>query len=87
MIPYAKKLWTIHPKDMNYEWVRYRVPRPKMEDVLEGALSDNPRRFGFNTKFWYPFKGGIEALPQSFLPKSKKVNLEKKATRICIEKK
>lgn len=85
MIPYAKKIWTVHPKDMNYEWVKYRVPRPKLEDVLEGALSDNPRLFGFNTQFWYPLRGGIEALPRSFLPKINKVNLKKKATRIYAQ--
>lgn len=50
MMPYAKKLWTVHPKDMNYEWVGNRVPRPKMEDVLDGALSDHSQRFGFNTE-------------------------------------
>jgi len=87
MIPYARKIWTVSPKDMNYEWVKYRVPRPRLEDVLEGALSDNPQKFGFNTQFWYPLKGGIEALPQSFLPKIKKVHTKKKATRIIPGKK
>lgn len=86
MIPYAKKIWTVSPKKMNYDWVKYRVPRPELADVLEGALSDNPKKFGFNTQFWYPFKGGIESLPLAFLPKIKKVNLEKEATRIIPEK-
>ena len=87
MIPYAKKLWTLHPKEMNYEWVWNRVPRPKIEEALLGALSDNSQRFGFNTDFWYPFDGGIEALPRSFLPRINSVNLGQQATRVNIKKK
>ena len=82
MIPYANKLWTVPPRDMNFQWVSHRVPRPKIEDVLEGALSDNPRLFGFNTEFWYPYNGGIEALPLSFLRTVKNINLKKTATHV-----
>jgi UDP-galactopyranose mutase len=87
MIPYANKLWTVPPKDMNFQWVKHRIPRPKIEDVLEGALSDNPRLFGFNTEFWYPYKGGIEALPLSFLNSAKNLSLSKTATYIHTQKK
>lgn len=82
MFPYAEKLWTVDPEVMNFDWVKNRVPRPKLEDVLEGALAENPRKFGFNTAFWYPLRGGIEALPQSFLPRLANIHLEKRATRI-----
>lgn len=84
MIPYANKLWTVSPETMNYGWVGDRVPRANIEEVLDGALSDNSQQFGFNTEFWYPLKGGIESLPRSFLPRIGKVNLEKAATRIKI---
>lgn len=87
MIPYAKKIWTIPPSQMNFEWVWNRVPRLSMEELLEGALHDNPKLFGFNTEFWYPFQGGIEALPLAFLPKVKNVNLKKEAIKIYLGKK
>lgn len=87
MIPYAKKIWTISPKKMNFEWVWNRVPRLSMEDLLEGALKDNPKLFGFNTEFWYPIHGGIEGLPASFLAKVKNVNLKKEAVKIYLKKK
>ena len=87
MIPYAEKIWTISPKRMNFEWVWNRVPRLSMEELLDGALQDNPKLFGFNTEFWYPLRGGIEGLPSSFLPKVKNVHLSKEAVKIYVKKK
>jgi UDP-galactopyranose mutase len=87
MIPYAKKIWTITPEDMNFEWVWNRVPRLSMEELLDGALEDNPKLFGFNTEFWYPIQGGIEGLPFSFLPKVNNVHLNKEVTAIHLRKK
>lgn len=87
MIPYARKIWTIHPKNMNFEWVWNRVPRLSMEELLDGALQDNPRLFGFNTEFWYPLHGAIEGLPPSFLSKVKNVHLRKEATKVYLRKK
>jgi len=87
MIPYAKKIWTVPPRKMNFEWVWNRVPRLSMEELLEGALHDNPKLFGFNTEFWYPLYGAIGRLPLSFLSKIKNVNLKKEATKVYLEKK
>lgn len=87
MIPYANKIWTISPKKMNFEWVWNRVPRLSMEELLEGALHDNPRLFGFNTEFWYPLHGGIEGLPFSFLTKIENIKLKKEATKVYLSKK
>jgi protoporphyrinogen oxidase len=87
MIPYAHKIWTISPKKMNFEWVWNRVPRLSMEELLEGALHDNPRLFGFNTEFWYPLHGGIEGLPFSFLTKVKNIKLKKEAVKVSLSKK
>ncbi|MFP4082403.1 MAG: protoporphyrinogen/coproporphyrinogen oxidase [Candidatus Aminicenantes bacterium] len=87
MIPYARKIWTVPPRRMNFEWVWNRVPRLSLDDLLEGALRDNPRLFGFNTEFWYPVRGGIEGLPFSFVPKLRNIHLKKEATRIYARKK
>ena len=87
MIPYAEKIWTIPPSQMNFDWVWNRVPRLSMEDLLEGALRDNPQLFGFNTEFWYPYHGGIEALPSAFLPKVKNINLNHEVVTIYVNKK
>lgn len=87
MIPYAKKIWTMHPNKMSFEWVWNRVPRLSLEELLEGALHDNPKLFGFNTEFWYPLHGGIEALPQAFLSEVNNVNLEMEVSKVYLSKK
>lgn len=86
MIPYAKKIWTVSPDRMNYDWVKGRIPLPTLEDILEGALHDTAMRSGLNKVFWYPIEGGIEALPRAFLPYVKQVNLNMEATKIFAQK-
>ncbi|MBD3413410.1 MAG: NAD(P)-binding protein [Candidatus Aminicenantes bacterium] len=87
MVPYAKKIWTVPPKEMNFEWVWNRVPRLTLEELLEGALHDTPKSFGFNKEFWYPYYGGIQALPQAFSSAIQNIHLGKEVTKISVNKK
>jgi len=68
MIPYNRKQWAFDLKKMNCDWIAYRVPVPDLEDVLDGALKPPQKKYGPNSYFWYPCRGGIEALPRGFLP-------------------
>jgi len=68
MIPYNRRVWAWDLKEMNFDWIAERVPRPEVRDVLEGALREPRKKFGPNSEFWYPKEGGIEALPRGFLP-------------------
>ncbi len=66
MIPYNTKLWTIPPRDMTTEWMGRFVPRPSLEEVIDGALVDKrDRPFGYNAHFLYPIQGGIQVLPSA----------------------
>lgn len=67
MIPYNQRQWAWDLKDMNYDWIAERVPMPKIEEVLLGALRPPNKKYGPNREFWYPIEGGIEALPKAFL--------------------
>lgn len=87
MIPYSRKFWTVSPKDMAIDWLDARIPIPTINDVVRGALTDQKKGFGPNARFRYPLKGGISALPESFLKKGLKVTLNKKAIAIDINKK
>lgn len=62
MIPYNEKLWGVHPRDVTAEWCSRFVPRPKLEDVIAGAVGKNDVELGYNASFLYP-KLGIGALP------------------------
>ncbi len=66
MIPYNRKVWAWDLKQMNFDWISERVPRPTVSEVLGGALDKPSERLGPNRQFWYPEQGGIEALPQEF---------------------
>jgi protoporphyrinogen oxidase len=87
MVPYNKKLWRIPLTEISLEWVEKFIPRPTLEEVIDGALGINLKGFGYNQEFLYPLKRGIGVLPQSFLTKVEGIHLGKKAQSIDIEKK
>ena len=59
MIPYSKKFWGIDPKDLTTDWVDVRHPKPSVEEVITGAISDQKKGFGINASFRYPREGGF----------------------------
>lgn len=82
MLPYNRKFWTKDCRDLTCEWLKGFVPIPTLEDVVSGALSSNPKEHGYNTRFWYPVKGGISKLVDAFLQGIKDISLDKKAIGI-----
>lgn len=87
MIPYSKKFWGIDPKDLTTDWVNVRHPRPSMEEVINGALTDQKKGFGINAVFRYPRKGGFGFIGKALADKcSDRINVGKKATHIDIKK-
>jgi len=87
MIPYNEKLWRIPLDEISLEWVERFIPCPNLEEVIDGALGVNLKGFGYNQEFFYPLKGGIQILPQSFLARVQDVQLGKEVASIDIEKK
>ncbi len=66
LLPYADKFWTVQASDLNVDWLDVRIPRPSLEEIVVGALSDQTKGFGPNAVFRYPTASGIEALPGAF---------------------
>jgi UDP-galactopyranose mutase len=87
MIPYNEKLWKIPLEEISLEWVERFIPRPNLEEVVDGTLGVNLKGFGYNQEFLYPRKGGIQILPQAFLVHAHDVQLGKAVESIDIEKK
>jgi protoporphyrinogen oxidase len=87
MVPYNEKLWRIPLDEISLEWVEKFIPRPTLEEVIDGALGVNLKGFGYNQEFLYPLKGGIGILPQAFLAKVGVIHLGKEAKSIDIKKK
>jgi protoporphyrinogen oxidase len=82
MIPYARKVWTVEPSEMDFAWIERRVPTPDVERIIAGALSDDVDLVGVTAQFWYPERGGIEALPRALGERVTNVNLEREVERI-----
>ena len=76
MVPYNKKFWTVPLEKMTSTWTDNFIPNPKPAEVIEGFLTENKHRFGYNATFWYPQKAGIGQLPLAF---------EKKLRHICVD--
>ncbi|MDD1746114.1 MAG: FAD-dependent oxidoreductase [Candidatus Methanoperedens sp.] len=85
MVPYNRRQWAWDLKDMNYDWIAGRVPVPEMGEVLRGALQPPTNKYGPNQEFYYPVRGGIEALSQSFLRFIPQDRLQLNATVVGID--
>lgn len=66
MVPYNEKLWQHDLSDIALDWVNWSIPKPTLEDVVNGALGIKNKQFGYNPVFYYPSQGGIGLLPDSF---------------------
>jgi UDP-galactopyranose mutase len=84
MIPYARKVWTVEPTEMDFDWIERRVPTPDAKRIIAGALSDDVDQVGATAHFWYPKRGGIEALPRALGSLVGNVLLEREVERIDI---
>ena len=82
MLPYNRKFWTVEPKELTCEWLDGFVPVPDLEDTVTGAISDSTKPYGYNSRFWYPVKGGISGLADAFSDKIKNYHVNKKAVTI-----
>jgi len=63
--PYNSKLYRALPEELSLDWVGRYVPKPKLDEVVEGALGLHDGDVGYNSTFRYPAKGGIDLLPNA----------------------
>jgi protoporphyrinogen oxidase len=84
MIPYARKVWTVEPDEMAFDWIDRRVPTPEVERIIAGALSNDVDQVGATAHFWYPKRGGIEALSRALGERVDTVRLGREVERIDL---
>jgi protoporphyrinogen oxidase len=66
MVPYNEKLWGVPADRMTPDWCGPFVPVPSLAEVEAGARGRPRKAFGYNTRFLYPRRGGIQALAEAF---------------------
>ncbi len=64
-IPYNRKLWGEAYDDLTPDWISRFVPLPDVRQVIGGAIGLRQDGLGYNVRYRYPSRGGIDALPQA----------------------
>ncbi|MEM7434217.1 MAG: FAD-dependent oxidoreductase [Myxococcota bacterium] len=85
MIPYARKIWTVDPSEMDFDWIARRVPTPNVERIIRGALSNEVGQVGATSQFWYTRYGGIGPLPHALSKRVENLHLERTAVKIELQ--
>src|SRR5579871_3057634 len=73
MLPYNEKFWKLDLREVTADWVSWSIPKPTLEEVVNGALGLTNKGIGYNPKFIYPKTGGIDCLPQALARPVKRI--------------
>ena len=75
MLPYNEKFWKQDLRTITADWVSWSIPKPSLDEVVNGALGLTNKGMGYNPRFIYPKTGGIDCLPQALAKPVRKIHL------------
>jgi len=84
-LPYSEKFWGTKAKELTTDWLDIRVPLPKLEQVIDGALTEQKQEFGPNSLFQYPLYGGIQSIGRTLCGEKTRINFNKEADCIRLK--
>ncbi|BEU88731.1 NAD(P)/FAD-dependent oxidoreductase [Selenomonas sp. TAMA-11512] len=58
---YTRKYWTVEPEALETEWVKGRMYTPTIDEVLQGAMSEDTPNVHYTKVIHYPRYGGYQA--------------------------
>jgi protoporphyrinogen oxidase len=64
-VPYNRKLWGESFDALTADWISRFVPLPSVDEVIGGAIGLPQEGLGYNPRFAYPRRGGIDLLAQA----------------------
>jgi len=82
--PYNSKLYRSAPEELSLDWVGRYVPKPKIEEVVDGALGLHDTDVGYNATFRYPRTGGIRMLADGVAARVPDLRLNHDVARIHL---
>lgn len=82
MIPFNRKFWKPRLDRISTEWVDWSVPRPKLREVINGALGIQDKKFGYNTSFYYPARGGMQIVADALAKRVKNIELNQEVIAV-----
>lgn len=80
---YTRKYWTRELEELTVDWVAQRIYAPKLEEVLDGALSQARGQHYYMSTFRYPDRGGFEAYAR-LLERGSQIEFHKRAVEIDL---
>ena len=82
--PYNRKLYRAEPAELGLDWVGRYVPKPDLEEVVDGALGLHDAKVGYNAVFRYPKTGGIRMLPDRVAAEVPSLRREAEVVRLHL---
>src|SRR5205814_625521 len=87
MLPYNEKFWKQDLRTITSDWVSWSIPKPSLDEVVNGALGLTNKGMGYNPKFIYPKHGGINCLPQALAQSIRNVHSNETVQSIDAKRK
>lgn len=86
MVPYNAKLWGVPAEEITSRWCQRFVPRPKLDEIVAGAVGHRPQVMGYNARFLYPREGGIQTLCDALADAvgRERIHLNRRLTRLDL---
>jgi protoporphyrinogen oxidase len=82
--PYNEKLYRAQAAELSLDWVGRYVPKPTLEEVVDGAFGLHDRPVGYNATFRYPRRGGIRLLPDAVARRVPELRLSSPVTAVSL---
>src|SRR5215467_12963705 len=87
MLPYNQKFWKQDLHSITSDWVSWSIPKPTLEEVVNGALGLTNKGMGYNPTFIYPKTGGVDCLPQALARPVSRIQMNESVESIDSKKK
>jgi len=75
LFPYNEKLYRVDLREMECGWVSWSIPTPTLDEVVRGSLGMEVKGLGYNPRFLYPRRGGIQVIPNALRERCGEIRL------------
>ena len=80
-LPYNEKIWKRPARELGTEWVE-RIPRPGTDEIIRSAVGVPTEGYRHQLYFYYPLKGGIEAMVKSLMGENARIRTRSAVLRL-----
>jgi len=82
MVPYNEKVATVSVDELTCEWLGRFVPTPSIADIRTGAATARVVDGGYNHRFLYPRRGGIDLVWRALASRVGRVEIDARVVSV-----